>query len=280
MDPTELEALRAACQRKLDRQAGVAAAYQACHDDGSGIIAMMDTEERRTFRALLQEARANVSELVVNAVAERLQVTGFRFGGAEDSAAAWAIWQANSMDADAEMVQTDALVQGSSFVLVQPDEDSPVGVTISPESALQACVLYEPGNRHRRRAGYKRFTDEATAGHTEVLITPDQIVTWEPGTDRRRPQVDPNPAGWWAWSRCAPSPARSARPGPSCCRSSRCKTASTPPCLTGRWRWTTAQTGRSGRPASRWPARSSRPTPRARRLPASCVHSRSGPTGC
>ena len=72
---------------------------------------------------LLTEARANLSELVVNAVAERLQVTGFRFGSSEDSAAAWAIWQANQMDADAEMVQTDALVQGSSFVLVQPDEE-------------------------------------------------------------------------------------------------------------------------------------------------------------
>jgi hypothetical protein len=195
MDPTELEALRAACQRKLDRQAATAAAYQAYYDDESGIIAMMDTEERRTFRALLTEARANLSELVVNAVAERLQVTGFRFGSSEDSAAAWAIWQANQMDADAEMVQTDALVQGSSFVLVQPDEESAAGVSISPESALQACVLYQPGSRHRRRAGYKRWADEATQGRTEVLILPDQIVTWEPGTDRRRPLVEPNPAG-------------------------------------------------------------------------------------
>ena len=206
MDMTELEALRAAAQRKLDRQAAVAAGYQAYYDDESGIIALMDTEERRTFRALLAEARANLAELVVNAVAERLQVTGFRFGNEEDSSAAWAIWQANSMDADAEMLQTDALTQGSSFVLVQPDEASPVGVTISPESALQATVLYQPGNRHRRRAGYKRWTDEATAGRTEVLITPDEIVTWEPGTSRARPLVEPNPAGVVGMVELAPQP--------------------------------------------------------------------------
>jgi len=206
MDMTELEALRAAAQRKLDRQAAVAAGYQAYYDDESGIIALMDTEERRTFRALLAEARANLAELVVNAVAERLQVTGFRFGNEEDSSAAWAIWQANSMDADAEMLQTDALTQGSSFVLVQPDESSPVGVTISPESALQATVLYEPGRRHRRRAGYKRWTDEATAGRTEVLITPDQIVTWLPATNRSRPLVEPNPAGVVGMVELAPQP--------------------------------------------------------------------------
>ena len=207
MDMTELEALRAAAQRKLDRQAAVAAGYQAYYDDESGIIALMDTEERRTFRALLQESRANLAELVVNAVAERLQVTGFRFGNEEDSSAAWAIWQANSMDADAEMLQTDALTQGSSFVLVQPDEASPVGVTISPESALQATVLYEPGNRHRRRAGYKRWTDEAFSNRrTEVLITPDQIVTWEPSGDRTRPLVEPNPAGVVGMVELAPQP--------------------------------------------------------------------------
>jgi hypothetical protein len=204
MDPTELEGLRAAAQRKLDRQAATAAGYQAYYDDESGIIALMDTEERRTFRALLAEARANLAELVVNAVAERLQVTGFRFGNEQDSSAAWAIWQANSMDADAEMVQTDALVQGSSFVLVQPDEDSPVGVSISPESALQACVLYEAGSRHRRRAGYKRWADEAFGGHTEVLITPGQIATWYPA--RGRPVVEPNPAGAVGMVELCPQP--------------------------------------------------------------------------
>jgi hypothetical protein len=196
VDPDELLWLRAACANKLDAQAERAAWYQSYFDNQAGIIALLDTKERETFRTFLAEASANWCELVVAAVSERLEVTGFRFGSEEDSAAAWAIWQANQMDADHEMVQTDALVAGSSFVLVQPSERNPSGVAISPESPIQATVLYEPGDRRRRRAGYKRFTD-TEAGQTaptEVLFTPDLIVTWPPEADRRRPEIEANPA--------------------------------------------------------------------------------------
>ena len=117
------------------------------------MIALLDTEERQTFRTFLNEAGANWCELVVNAVAERLQVVGFRFGDDAASEAAWTIWQASQMDADSELVQTDALVMGSSFVLVQPDDDNATGVSITAESPLEATVLYQPGNRRRRSPG-------------------------------------------------------------------------------------------------------------------------------
>ena len=205
-DQDTREALRAAAERKLDAQAQRAAGYQAYFDDEAGIVALMDTEERRTFRALLLEARANLSELVVNAVAERLRVQGFRFGNEQDSAAAWALWQASSMDAFSGMIHTDALTQGSSFVLVQQDEESAAGVSISPESALQSTVLYQPGSFRRRRAGYKRFADEAFGDRTEVLILPEEIVTWLPRSDRRRPLVEPNPAGVVSLVELTPQP--------------------------------------------------------------------------
>src|SRR4051812_8532579 len=74
------------------------------------------------YRRLLRQSRTNWCRLVVDAVAERLRVVGFRFG--DNSAGdkdAWLIWQANALDADHELAQSDALVCGSSFVLVQPD---------------------------------------------------------------------------------------------------------------------------------------------------------------
>jgi hypothetical protein len=172
----EIDDLRAAAGRKLDRQASRARAYQEYYDGEARILALLDTEERRTFQTFLKEAGANWCELVVNAVAERLQVVGFRFDGADDEA--WEIWQANQMDADAEMAQSDALVTGSGFLLVQPDDDNPTGVSITVESPLEACVLYEPGNRRRRRAGFKRYADELGDRTTDILITPDEIVTW------------------------------------------------------------------------------------------------------
>jgi hypothetical protein len=96
------------------------------------------------------------------------------------------------MDADAELVQTDALVTGACPVLVQPDERNPTGVSITAESPLEACVLYEPGDRRRRAAGYKRFTD-GDQQVTEVVITPDEIATWHP--HEIGPEVLANPAG-------------------------------------------------------------------------------------
>jgi hypothetical protein len=206
---------------KLDFQAQRARFYQMHYDLEAGIIALLDTEERRTFRTFLSESHANWCELVVNAVAERLQVVGFRFGNKSDSDAAWAIWQANCLDADAELAQTDALVQGCAFMLVQPDDDNPSGVSITPESAMQATVLYEPGDRRKRIAGYKRFSADpwvsvemdlvpdgslitGTGGQVEVLILPDEIWTWLPGSSE--PTVEPNPAGFIGMIEIVPQP--------------------------------------------------------------------------
>jgi hypothetical protein len=192
---------------KLDWQAGRAMFYQQYYDLEAGIIALLDQEERQVFRKLLVESGANWSELIANAVAERLHVVGFHFDDEDASDAAWAIWQANSMDADSELVMLDSLVQGSSYVLVQADDTNPSGVSISPESAMQATVLYEPGSRRKRIAGYKRYSADAwsyeeqsplaasMSNRVEVLILPDQIVTWHPGAAQNDPQIERNPAG-------------------------------------------------------------------------------------
>ena len=203
MDPDDLAALRQHASIQLDDQAQRATWYQSYYDNSAGIIALLDTRERETFRTFLAESNANWCELITNAVAERLSVTGFRFGAASD--AAWEIWQANGMDADAEMVQTDALVAGSSFVLVQADDSNPTGVTISPESPLQATVIYQPGNRRQRLAGYKRFTEPGETSATEYLITADSIATWLP-RDRNRPIIEPNPSGVVGMIEVAPQP--------------------------------------------------------------------------
>ena len=211
----QLEALRKAAASKLDMQFMRGRRFQFYYDGEYEIIALLDTAERQTFRKLLQESGADWCELVVNAVAERLQVQGFRFtdGG---SAVAWQIWQDSCMDADAEMVQTDALVTGQSFALVQPSDDSPTGVEITAESPFEATVLYQPGDRRQRIAGYKRFSGDAmeymwpawmgapATGQTEVLITPEVIVTWPAGGNG--PEIAPNPSGLVGMVEIMPQP--------------------------------------------------------------------------
>jgi len=202
-DAAELTDLRTAAARRLDTQAGRAAAYQAYADCEQDVLALMDTAERRTFAAFLREARANWCELVIAAVAERMAVAGFRFATEDGGEAAWELWQANSLDADSQLAQVDALTTGAAYMLVQPDDDNPSGVSITAESPLEATVLYEPGSRRRRAAGYKRF-GAAGGARTEVLILPDLIATWYP--NEREPVIEPNPAGFVGMIEITPQP--------------------------------------------------------------------------
>ena len=170
LDDLDLNGLRTAAAHKLDQQRARAMLYQTYYDGEESLHVLFGGEERRIFAKFLEESRANWCELVANGVHERLTVEGFRFAG-DGADVAWDIWQASHMDADSKLAQLDALVTGSSAVLVQPDDDNPTGVAITVESPLEACVLYEPGSRRRRAAGYKRFGDDMHE-QTEVLILP------------------------------------------------------------------------------------------------------------
>jgi hypothetical protein len=119
------------------------------------------------YRRLLRQSRSNWVQLVVDAVAERLSVVGFRFGDTqEDDHDAWLLWQTNRMDADSELAQTDALTSGVSYISVWPDEDSPVGVTIDVEHPYQTIVAYNPDSRRRRVAALKAWPE------------PDRVRCW------------------------------------------------------------------------------------------------------
>ena len=64
-----------------------------------------------TFRYL----RVNYCGVVVDALAERLEVQGFRFGDDQSTAdAAWAIWQRNVMDARFAHGLREGLIKGES----------------------------------------------------------------------------------------------------------------------------------------------------------------------
>jgi hypothetical protein len=205
---TALDDLRTQARMKLALQIPQVLLYLSYYDGEPAILALLDTEERQVFRRFLDESQANWCSLVANAVAERLQVVGFQWGGSTDRA--WTIWQTNSMDADAELVQSDALVTGRGFVYVQPDDSNPAGVSITAESPLEATVLYEPGNRRKAIAGFKSFTSGLDGKTTDILITPDVIATWLPDTDA--PATVPNTAGIVGMVEMQPQPRTSGSP--------------------------------------------------------------------
>lgn len=136
------------------------------------------------FGQVFRDAQNNFLQIVVDSVDERLQVEGIRVPTeATDEAAlaalltgdkdAWAIWQRNGMDAESQLVHTDALVDGLSFVTVGPGLDGPL---IAGETSQQLVVELEAGTR-RRIAALKEW--RAPDGRVYVtLYRPDRVYKW------------------------------------------------------------------------------------------------------
>jgi hypothetical protein len=127
--------------------------YRGEHD-----LAFASEKFRQAFGRTLRALRSNWMGIVVDAAEERLSVSGFRFGDDTADDDAWSIWQANGLDADSHLVQTDALVFGRAAVLVWAGPDGQPRITA--ESPLQTAVAYAPGDRRTRLAGIKRWVDD------------------------------------------------------------------------------------------------------------------------
>lgn len=109
------------------------------------------------YRELLKKSRGNLMSLVNGAVAERMQVVGFRSSENQDGdSRAWAIWQANHMDAMQRILNRKALAlsEASTIVWPRPDGKQP---RISVESPLQVLVRNVEGDLWEREAAVKSW---------------------------------------------------------------------------------------------------------------------------
>jgi hypothetical protein len=147
---------------------------------GDHPLPMIQEKARSAFQRLLKQSRSNYTGLVVDATAERIQVDGFRFGD-EDIAdqEAWRVWQASSMDADSDLLITEAVKVGRAFALVAPNPDDPTTPIITAEDATQAIVAYKPGSRRDRAAGLKTWMDDWTGQFMATLYLPDGLYKFQ-----------------------------------------------------------------------------------------------------
>lgn len=147
---------------------------------GDHPLPMVAEKARGAFERLLKQARSNYTGLVVDATAERIQVDGFRMAGAEvGDEEAWRIWQANALDADSDLLITEAVKVGRAFALVAPnpaDESTPI---VTAEDATQAIVAYRPGSRRERAAGLKTWVDDWTGLLMATVYLPDGLYKYQ-----------------------------------------------------------------------------------------------------
>ena len=174
------------------------------YHDGKHRLAFTSQKFREAFGGMFSSFADNWCQLVVDAVEERLNVEGFRYGSdPQADGDAWRIWQANGLDADSQLAHSEALIKGDSYAIVWGDADGNPKVSI--ESPRDVIVAYEPGNRKNRIAALKRWKDED--GVHATLFTPNFVYKYEKedgGNGKWQPDIDdgsmepwplPNPLG-------------------------------------------------------------------------------------
>ncbi|WP_168703062.1 phage portal protein [Gordonia paraffinivorans] len=132
---------------------------------GTQPLAYLSPDARKALGDRFGRLASNLPRLAVTSLAERLRVTGFV--GAD----VWEDWLRNDLDQESGVAHREALLLGSSYVIVWSDATGRPKVTV--ESAKQVGVLTDPGTR-RITAAVKRWETPTTTEATVFL--PDQVI--------------------------------------------------------------------------------------------------------
>lgn len=143
---------------------------------GDQPVAFIPDEVRRLVGRRLFNVVLNFAEMALESLGQRLDVEGFRLGGApEANDELWELWQANDMDEESPVLHDESMLYGYSAVSVWAHEDDETVPVYSVESPHQVAFDYDPATR-QRRASLKRWVegDEACAN----LFLPDGLLKY------------------------------------------------------------------------------------------------------
>ena len=176
--------------------------YRDLVDDNHGPA--NTAEKSAKFAMLAGLSTTNLTGLVIEATAERMEVEGFRFGDDPDGDKdAWRIWQQSDFDAGSAEAITHALVYGRCPISVDPN-----GPRLIVEDPRQVIVAYSSDGRRDRLAALKVFTDEWTGAWYATLYLPGAIYRYK--DERSTPLMSAEPL--WVLREVTGTPAISGNP--------------------------------------------------------------------
>ena len=142
-----------------------------------------DREVHDEFLRMLERSRSNFMRIVANVPAERLVVQGLRLPDDRESsdAESWDIWMRSGLDFWSPAAFRSAFIQRRAYLSVWHAEGARNEARIAVESAEECIVEHVPGDRSKRAAGLKQFTDDWTGKTHARLHLPDRIhrFAWE-----------------------------------------------------------------------------------------------------
>lgn len=129
------------------------------------------------FRAFQEMAQTNYLVKVVDAVADRLEVTGIRMRDDDTDEMAWDIWQRSQFDSMHNQLITSSLVNSSAYISVWPGADGkPV---MAAEHAAEVVHERIPGKSNLTvAAALKVYWDEVRLVWIGTLWLPHRVYVW------------------------------------------------------------------------------------------------------
>jgi hypothetical protein len=99
-------------------------AYHVSRDyyDGKHDSTYDERRFRSVFAGRFANVRANICQVVVDSLTDRLEIVGFEAGGKRVSKRLQELWDANVMDLVANEIHREAFKAGDSYLIIQPDE--------------------------------------------------------------------------------------------------------------------------------------------------------------
>lgn len=167
---------------------------------------------REAYRLFQQKARSNFSELIVEAVRERMQPLGFRTGAEGDELGdteAWRIWQANALDADSSLVHRASLSMSDAYVIVGGPDPEIGAPRITPEDPRQVITAHDPVVKRRTIAALKIFHDDVENLDLAYIYLPGEVWRASRVATVGKGELPFDPSGWeWIDDTPQPLPAK------------------------------------------------------------------------
>lgn len=143
--------------------------------DGKQPMAWIDPDIARYLKGRIRPLPVNVCRVSVEALAQRLRVTGFRSSPGEVVDRQLAeIWQRNNLDEQSQLAQAECLVLGRSYFMAWADSQGRARITA--ETAMQLAVHRDPLTMEIDGV-LKRWL-EADGYAMSLLITPTLVRTY------------------------------------------------------------------------------------------------------
>ena len=186
--------------KRLSERARVLAPIQA-YLDGEAGLPDAPTSDRQSFQKWNRLAKTDFANLIVDAPAERMTVSGFRVGAElTDNDSARALWDRSEMDAASADIHRAMLGLGVAYGMASFDAEE--GAVLTAESAFNCITDHDPVVPSRVRSALKMWVDETEDIQYAVVHVPGYLQTftraigeswrvdgWQPLGDVQRSRV-------------------------------------------------------------------------------------------